>query len=113
MQSNTKEIKRFLEESGYNLTDLGFNSTLDYEYSYIVEEKEGLFHIIKPSMESVVKNDNSILKSMTLMINPKDIFTVTVLDPSFLFASTDPSTGVSLLRFRLGKDNLIVHLKVN
>ena len=60
-------------------------------------------------MESVVKNDES---AMTFMISPKDTYIVTVIDPSFLFLSADPSS-VSFQTFKVKTDNLIVYLKVN
>ena len=109
---NAHNIKSFIEKSGYLLSDLDFTSFLEFDYCYIVEENQGLSHFIKPNMESVVRNDNAIETMVTLTINTKDTYFVTIFDPSFLIISIDPSTTAEFASFEITKQHMMVHLKV-
>ena len=110
--TQAQDVQCFIEKLGYLLSDLDFNSTLDFDYSYIVEKQEGLFHYIKPSMESVVSNDNLLDIGMTLSVNTKDTYIISIFDPTFLFLSIDPSTTGDFSSFEIEKQHLIVYLKV-
>ena len=102
-----KNITYPLDETMLNIT----GGSVSHDYSFKVSAFSGLIHYIRPHFTTFESNGRA--STLTLKLNPKLNYFVAFADPSFLVASSNPSSvPYDLQKFEHNSGNIIIYLKV-